>query len=284
MRIDFGIASYQNPQKLDKTIGKIRLNSQSDWRCLVVDNNSPDPEVRQVIEHHANEEPRIVPMLKDDNSGYVGAVNEILRWGDTPYVGYVDNDAYIETLGWDLKLLGVLERHRDVAMAFPNGGTYEINRGDFTEILWGIGCCWLMNIVACHEVGYFDTEIGHQEEVDYQTRLRLAGWRMGANKDVVVHHEGASSANPDAQARISQGVIRWVDKWNRYFCGKNQNYHSANVLRFEDWPPNALYIEEWLKPHLQGLNANPEQVTVEGRVYDLCRVPRWPHFYRDRII
>lgn len=284
MRLDLGIASYQNAPKLDLTLQNLKQYTTSDWRCLIVDNNSPDVEVREVIEKHAAGDERIIPMFKEDNTGYTGAVNEILKWAETPYVGYVDNDAYIQTYGWDDRLLGILERHRDVGMAFPNGGSYPIPRGDFTEILWGIGCCWIMNIVACHEVGYFDTEIGHQEEVDYQTRLRLAGWRVGCDPSVHVIHEGASSNNPDAQARISKGVINWVDKWNRYFCGKNQNYHSHNVLRFEDWHPNALYIEEWLKLRLPGLNATPEEITIDGRQYDLIKVPRFRAYYRDRII
>jgi GT2 family glycosyltransferase len=284
MRLDLGIASYQNPSKLDETIRKIKEHSQSDWRLLIVDNASPDPEVRAVIEKHAADEPRIVPRFKEENTGYVGAVNEILAWAETNYLGYVDNDAYIQTPGWDTTMLSVLERHRDVAMVFPNGGAYEIERGGFTEILWGIGCCWLLNVVAFHEVGYFDTELGHQEEVDYQTRLRLAGWKMAAAKNVRVIHEGASSANPEAQARISQGVIRWVDKWNQRLCGKDQSYHSPNVLRFEDWHPNALYLEEWYQLRIPGLNANPEVITIDGREYDLIKVPRYKNYYRDRII
>ena len=64
----------------------------------------------------------------------------------------------------------------------------------------------------------------------------------------------------------------------------NFNYHSPNVTRWEDWPPNALYLEEWWKTRLPGLNDHPESVTVDNRQYDLIKVPRFKGFYTGRVI
>jgi GT2 family glycosyltransferase len=286
MRIDMGIASYNNPGKLDHCIEMIRANSQSDWRLLIVDNNSPDEGVRPVIEKHAAQDSRIIPMFLDENIMYPGAVNKILEWAETNNVGYIDNDAYIQTPGWDLKLASYLESNHEVAMAFPNGGAYPIQRPRYLEILWGIGFCWMLNRQRYKEIGGFDTEIGHQEEVDYQTRIRLGGWRIVADPSVTVLHDASSTRNPAAQERINNGVINWVNKWNKYFVGPSVTYHSPNVTRFEDW--TAIYMEEWyqLQPELQGINDNPETVYVAalGREVDLIKVPRWQNLYRGRII
>jgi len=286
MRIDMGIASYNNPNKLDHCIEMIRLNSHSDWRLLVVDNNSPDEGVRLVIEKHAAQDSRVIPMFLNENIMYPGAVNKILEWAETNNVAYIDNDAYIQTPGWDLKLASYLESNHEVAMAFPNSGAYPIQRPRYLEILWGVGFCWILNRQRYKEIGGFDTEIGHQEEVDYQTRIRLGGWRIVADPSVVVFHDASSTRNPAAQERINNGVINWVNKWNKYFVGPSVTYHSPNVTRFEDW--TAIYMEEWyqLQPELQGINDNPETVYVAalGREVDLIKVPRWQNLYRGRII
>lgn len=286
MRIDLGIASYQNPDKLDRCITLLRQNTVSDFRCLVVDNDSPDHGVKTVIERHAAEDSRIIPQYLSTNIGYCGAVNVILDWAETNNVGYVDNDAYVMTHGWDEKLALYLESNHEVAMAFPNGGAYPIQRARYLEILWGVGFCWILNRQRYKEIGGFDVNIGHQEEVDYQTRLRLGGWRMVADPSVMVRHDSTSSRNPEAQERINNGVIKWVNKWNEYFVGPAITYHSPNVTRFEDW--SAIYLEEWYQqqPELQGINDNPDTVYIAalGREVDLIKVPRWQHLYRGRMI
>ena len=154
------------------------------------------------------------------------------------------------------------------------------------EILWGVGFCWILNRQRYKEIGGFDTEIGHQEEVDFQTRIRLGGWKIVADPSVVVSHDATSTRNPDAQERINAGVVNWVNKWNKYFVGPHVTYHSPNVTRFEDW--TAHYMEEWyqLQPELKGLNESPETIYIAalGREVDLIKVPRWQNLYRGRII
>lgn len=284
MRIDVGIASYQNPQKLDKTLKHLRANSTLDWRCFVVDNASPDEGVRRIVEKHASECDRIVPVFKATNDGYAGAVNAFLELSETTFVAYLDNDAYIRSHGWDQALLEPLERHHELAMTFPNGGAYPLKRTHYTEILWGVGFCWMLNRQRYLEIGGMDTEIGHQEEVDFQMRLRLAGWKVAAVTKVQVSHDATSSNSPESSERINNGIINWMNKWTAYFGGKDLNYYSANVLRFEDWPINALYLEEYYLQKLPDLNSNPETVRIDGRDYDLIKVPRYPNLYRDRII
>lgn len=286
MRIDFGTASYNNPSKLDRALKCFRQKSRSDWRLLIVDNDSQDPGVKEVINSHLSEDNRIHVEFLDHNIGYVGAVNKILSWAQTNNVGYIDNDAYIETESWDLTLASYLESHHEVAMAFPNGGAYPVNRPSYTEILWGVGFCWILNRQRFLEIGGFDTEIGHQEEVDFQTRLHLAGYRCIADNTVRVSHDSTASNDPAAKERINNGVINWVNKWNKYFVGPHVNYFSPNVTRFEDW--HSSYLEEWYQqqPELKGLNDNPEKVYVAalGRQVDLIKVPRWENLYKGRII
>lgn len=285
-KLDIGIASYQNADKLRDTIELIKKHTVSDWRLFVVDNASPDPAVKEILDSY--QDFRIHIIYRDTNIGYAGAVNEIFEYATSQYIAYVDNDAHILTPGWDEIMAHKLDILHEVGMIFPAGGSYPIQRTNYTEILWGVGCFWMVKKARVDDIGGFDTTLGHQEEVDFQTRLRLAGWRIASEPSVQVQHFSSSSVNPEARERINNGIINWVNKWNKYFVGPHVNYYSPNVTRFEDWPVNAIYLEEWYQqqPELQELNQSAESVYVAalGREVDLLRVPRWKDLYRGRII
>ena len=136
------------------------------------------------------------------------------------------------------------------------------------------------------KIGNFDASLGHQEECDYALRVRMSGRKCAALPAVAVHHEATATNDPKQLERINAGVVNFVDKWCRYFGGQTLNYHSHNVLRWEDWPPNALYMEEWWKrqPQTKDLNLSPEETVINGANYDFVRVPRFRYFYRGRVI
>lgn len=286
--ITIGIASWNNPEALRSTLKNIQKNTANDFECWIYDNAS-DAETIDVIKEFSADS-RFISILNKTNAGYVGAVNYLLENAETEYIAYVDNDCDVLTHGWDSLFIEILEQHDDLAMMFASGPgagvAYKISRGSWDEILWGVGCFWMIKKEAKDEVGLFDTNLGHQEEVDYQTRLRLAGWKIGHRDDIEIHHHATASTNPEAQERIDAGIVNWVNKWVKYFGGQHMNYYSPNVIRFEDWNVNTVYLEEWYKLQLPGLNDNPETTVMEGREYDLCKVPRTGHLhlYVGRII
>ncbi len=314
-RFDLGCASFgRNWQQLEKTFASIIANSVTDWKCYVCHNPSEGDELtKEAICRIVDRDSRFVPVFMGTNVGYAGACNIILKACETEYCGYLDNDAVIETHGWDEMLCAKLDAFHEVGIIFPNGGAYMIDRGNYQEILWGVGFCWVINQMVSTALSLdlslqmtlrtdeqydrlsdgrvrptlgpvFDTRLGHQEEADVCQRVRMEGWKCAAVPSVRVRHEATSTNDPKSIQRINRGVVNWVNKWNKYFNGRNFNYHSPNVTRFEDWPPNALFLEEWWKLRLPNLNYRPEVVTIEGRAYDLIRVPRFSGFYSGRII
>ena len=285
-RLDIGVASYGNPVRLEKTLRSIAAKSTTDYRLFVIHNPgaAEDQQARAVIHRAQAENPRIVPIWEDLNGGYAGAVKKLQALAETEYLAYCDNDIEILTPGWDEQLCGYLDRFHEIGLIFPNGGAYQIPRPGYTEIMWGVGFCWVLSRMAMTDTGLFDDALGHQEEADYCLRVRMAGYRCGAAPEVRVAHHATATNSSASIERISRGVVNFVNKWCRYFGGKNLNYHSPNVLRWEDWPPNALYLEEYWRARLDGLNDAPEVRNIEGRDYDLIKVPRFKDFYRGRII
>lgn len=286
-RLDIGIACFGHPELLQRTINSIREMSTTDYRLIFVLNHHPDESIRaQVNAIIASEitKGRAIVWDQQGNFGYAHAVKMLQIGADTEYIAYCDDDVVINTRGWDETLCSYLDRFHEIGMIFPNGGAYPIPRGPYNEIMWGVGFCWVLSRLAQSEVGYFDAEIGHQNECDYALRVRMGGWKCASAPDVSVSHMATATNDPDSNERISKGVREFVDKWCAKLCGKNVNYHSTNVLRWDDWHCNALYLEEYWKLRMPGLNASPEVVTIEGREYDLIKVPRYKGFYTGRII
>lgn len=284
-RLDIGMASHKAPEKLNLAIQELVGYSVTDWRLHLIHNPSEgDEATREVIARWATQDHRIAPLILPENVGYAGAVNHLFRVAETEYIAYLDNDAYIQTAGWDEKLCEVLDRYHEVGVVFPNGGAYPLDRPGYTEVLWSPGFCFAVSRLAMKDTGLFDETLGHQEEADWFMRLRMAGYRCAAHRGISVRHDATATSDPTATERINRGVVKWVSKWNAYFNGKNFNYHSPNVTRFEDWPPTALYLEEYWRKHLNGLNAAPERIEVDNRPMDLIKVPRWPGMYVGRYI
>ncbi len=286
-RLDIGVASYRNPDRLCATLASIARKSQTDFRCLIFHNpsdNAADEAACAAVIQDAVLDPRFVAEFLPYNVGYAGAVNELFARSSSELVAYVDNDVDIITNGWDEKLCSYLDMFHEIGLVAPNGGAYPIKRPGYTEALWAVGFCFVVPRMILENVGFMDVTIGHHEEVDFQQRVRMAGYKIAVAPEVQVAHNATASNDPASIERISRGVQNWVTKWTNYFGGKLLNYHSTNVLRFEDWHPTALYLEDWWAQKLPGLNDNPEVVTVEGREYDLIRVPRLKGFYRGRII
>jgi glycosyltransferase involved in cell wall biosynthesis len=297
MTLHIGIASYENPGKLQESIAALIANTVGDWKLLVVDNASSDPEVRTILETYQANDPRITVEFRTDNIGYAGAVNRIIAWADSEgadRVSYCDNDAIVNTPGWNVVMSDVLDRNHQVAMAVVTKfAAFPVRRPTFVETTWGVGCFWMQKrpkaLQPPKDIGPWDESLGHQDEVDAQLRMRLEGWAIAA-VDIDVVHEAKATTTPEAQDRISAGVINFMNKWLRYFVGPNITYWSPNVVRFDDWNINALHIEAYFQQKQQegklttGLNDHPEEFLLEGRRFQWIKVPRWPDLYKDRFV
>lgn len=284
-RLDIGVASYRNPDKLRATLASIEAMSTTDWRVWIAHNPSGDAEdtlAQGVIaEFVLRDMRRFRPVFLPQNVGYAGAVNELLNHCETPYMCYLDNDVEIRTRGWDEQFCALMDAHPEVAQVFPGEGHYGFHNGQYHECLWNAGYCWAIRSEALEvmrresdEYYPMDQRLGHHEEVDLMIRLRLAGYRLACIHGVQVLHHESSTQSPDSAKRIHAGVVRWMNKWNRYFCGNVLKYPNPNPdsgegydplsLRYTDWTPDALYLERMTLHYFPEWNKSPRSVMVPG--------------------
>ena len=68
---------YQPPvDVLADTIASVRAQEHTDWEWVLVDDASPDPEVRRVIADASADDPRIRLVARDTNGHIVAASND----------------------------------------------------------------------------------------------------------------------------------------------------------------------------------------------------------------
>lgn len=319
-RLDFGVCSYRNPEKLAACLASIAAYSTTDWRCLIVHNPSGDEEgskAGDVAAKFARLDDRVSVEYLQSNIGYAGAVNRIAERAETPYFAYLDNDTEILTPGWDERLCAVMDLSQKIGQVFPGAGHYGFHNGLYHECLWNAGYAWVQRKGAVEKESEFwqqdypgtiqpsfmDEHLGHHEEVDWMIRLRLAGYLIACDPGVNILHHQTATSSPESQKRIHAGVVRWMNKWNRYFCGEVFKYpdpdqefdpttgHFASgegydplALRYTDWPPCALYLERWILAQFPDWNQSPRVVQTTAGKMDVIEILKPTGCYKGRAI
>ena len=306
-RLDIGISSYRNPEKLKRCLESVAAMSTTDWRCLIVHNSSGDVEggdAYRVAENMQADDRRFIFDPAGANLGYAASVNRIAQWAETPYFAYLDNDIEILTPGWDERLCAVMDLDPRIRQVFPGEGHYGFRNGKYHECLWGVGCAWVIRAEAALKLtadnrkscplDFMDTSLGHHEEVDLMVRLRLAGYRLACDPGVNILHHQTATSSPESAKRIHMGVVRFMNKWERYFVGDSVKHPNPDpdsgegydpaFLRYTDWPPCALYLERWVLSQFSDLNANPETVQTTAGPMDVIKILKPTNCYRGRAI
>ncbi len=336
--LTIGIASYRNPDKLRATIASIRANTVGEYRLVIVHNPSEGDEATVEIVKAAvtADYPRTQGHFLNDNEGYAGAVNFLIgcAMGGSNHLLYCDNDIEVRTPGWNLHMVSLLDAYPEIGMVMPGRGHKPMHNGRYHECFWAAGFCWALRIAAVERMydsvadwgrlyygkqlecaadpydpetgwagpykceGLMDRIIGHHEEVDYQMRLRMAGYRIATAPEVDVLHHESSTRSKESEDRIHDGVVRWMNKWNCYFVGEQADMTMAlrcergtdtkygdDMIQMDAWNCCGPYLNRFYQQYLSGLNANAEvrEIPNNGPV-DLIRVPRPHQFYRNRLI
>lgn len=79
-------------QFLREALDSIRAQSYRFWEAIVVDDASPDEQVRAIISEYAARDPRIVPVFLPENRMIAGATNAGIEKATNEWIGFVDHD------------------------------------------------------------------------------------------------------------------------------------------------------------------------------------------------
>lgn len=197
----------------------LRSDLPASTRIIVIDDESPEPEVSAYVASLADE--RVIALRNRQNLGFVATVNRAFRYAEGRDVVLLNSDTVVAN-DW----VGRLQRTAYAARAatvtplsnnaticsFPRLGVSNtcdprdvpdldaaaaaVNGGRIFDVPTGVGFCMYVRRDALAEVGAFDEERfgrGYGEEVDFCRRAAKAGWRNLLATSVFVYHEGEVS-------------------------------------------------------------------------------------------
>jgi GT2 family glycosyltransferase len=217
---------------------------------VVVDDGSPDAELRAALGALAAQG-RIRLLTNATNEGYVRAVNRALDlhatrdaillnsdtrvhgdWIDrlrahaapdvatvTPFSNNAVHCSYPRIFEDNAIPAGMTERELD-------GLAGRVNRGESTEIPFGVGFCMYVSRAALTEAGGFDADTfgkGYGEEADFCLRAARLGYRNLHALDVFVYHKGSVSFGGEAPLLQDSHLARLRDIHPEY-AAKVRNF------------------------------------------------------------
>jgi GT2 family glycosyltransferase len=199
-------------------------------RVLVRDNASSDGTAEAVAAAY----PDVEVDAGDDNLGFAGGVNTILRRSKAPWCLLLNSDAWPEP-GAISQLVECAERHPRAAAVTPRllrpDGSPEVAAWPFPSVRatvrasrhaynplsehetehavdWAIGAALLIRRAALQEIGELDESLFmYGEDLDWCWRARDAGWEIWLTPNAIVRHVGNASG---VQRYGAQQAARWI--------------------------------------------------------------------------
>lgn len=208
-------------------LASVLASTYPSFEVEVLDNGSTHNEaeiIRQAVTH-----PRLNVDRSEQNLGFAGGSNAVIRRTRSDYVVLLNNDTIVEP-DWLHHLMAVAESDEQIAAVQPkvrsmsNPGYFEYagaaggmldklgmpycrgrvvfdaeeDRGQYdqqAELFWGSGVCLLLDRRAVVSGGLLEEDFFfYHEETDLCWRLKNHGYRIVLAPHAVIHHKGSGSS------------------------------------------------------------------------------------------
>jgi O-antigen biosynthesis protein len=225
-------------------------------RAVVIDDASPEPEIKQYLTMLAKTS-NFTVLTNATNLGFVGAVNRglaLTRTGDIILLNadtvvppdLVDRLAATARSSPSIGTITPLSNNGEFT-SFPGAYksnpvsalateidrvTRRVNAGSFVDIPNGIGFCLYVTRRCLDEVGELSTNFqrGYLEDVDFCLRARERGFRNICDTSVYVTHIGSRSFRSEKRALVVQNLDALDIKFPKY-RGECAAFMAADPLR-----------------------------------------------------
>ncbi len=230
---------YQAFDLLPEVLDRIARHTDLPWRLLLIEDASPDPQIRPFLRAWAAGRDNVVLLENDTNLGFIGTVNRgFAEWrameagARADPVVLLNSDAFLPE-AWAARLLAPIWANPAVASVTPMSNEAElmsvpvicarmdlapgagdamdaVARGlgpslaDLPEAPTGVGFCMALNPVFLAQVPQFDPAFGrgYGEEVDWCQKVRALGGRHICQPQLFVEHRGGASFGTAAKQAL----------------------------------------------------------------------------------
>ncbi len=269
--VDLVIPVYDGYDETVACVESVLASIDQAWaRIIIINDNSPNPLIREYLHAKAAQSPHIKLLENAENLGFVATVNIGMGYDRTRDVVLLNSD--VEVAGdWLQRLRDAAYRHENVASVTPfsNNATVcsfpdicennalvfglplaeidaqfaaEFSADDVFPIPTGVGCCMYIRRECLDLVGYFDLEAfgrGYGEENDWCQRAAQAGWLNLHLANCFVLHRGGVSFGAEYSPRLTRALDILDKKYPRYH-GDIQRYIARD-------PARATRVRAWLR-------------------------------------
>lgn len=255
--ISIVIPVYNGMKYMEPLFGSL-WNTTVPFKTIIVDDASPDEQVRSYLDQLAKDRPNDVLLLRNEqNLGFTGSVNRGLEHAEG-HVVLVNTDVCLPD-GWLERLIEPILCDKRVASATPmtNSGTIcsfpnfledntlvdglDVNEIDsyfrsmrplYTNVPTGVGFCMAMSRQAIDCVGLLDVATfgrGYGEENDWCQRAIEAGFKNVIVENLFVFHNHGGSFQSEEKKRL-------CDEHMRLLLQKHPNYTHDVAVHIEQNP------------------------------------------------
>ena len=246
-RVDIVIPVYNGLEYLRPLFKSIKENTTANYRLIVIDDASPNQEVKPLLKELLREHESAVLLENEQNLGFVKSVNRALQEVQRDFV-ILNTDTEVPPL-WLERLLYPIKKMDKVASTTPftNAGTVAsfpnflednlIFEGLKLEVLdkhfmqvnaakhyasmpTGVGFCMGVNYKLTQEIGFFDEESfgkGYGEENDWCQRAIEHGYKNLLVPNLYVYHKHGGSFSADLKQKLlGENYAKLLEKHPTY--------------------------------------------------------------------
>lgn len=276
------IPTYNNPAFLEPCIRSIFLHQSTPGILKVVIVNNGD---KGSIPHYENSE--IITIEAGRNLGWEGGLKEGLKYADTPYVVFLNDDTYIPIFssGWIQMMLQEFADPK-VAAVGPSSNCVmgvqqmlipSLNDGGF-QVNYLIGFCMMLRREYLDKVGGIDdSNPNHGDDLDLSIRLREAGYKLICNKNIFVYHHGFKTGQREFgsewnSAAMTERTSHWLIK--KHGLKKFMKYIFNPVVDGEKKPdkpsdPEGDICRQYAQGSVLEVGCGPQKTVPESTGIDI---------------
>ena len=256
--VDVVIPVYNAPGDVRRCFASVIARTPPGYRLVLIDDASPDPEVRAVFDEIAAQRHDHVTLLANPrNLGFTGTANRGMTLSRRDVV--LLNSDTVVTDGWLEALVRCAASDPAIGTITPWSNNAEIlsyprfcvnnawpDDADpaplarafaraavptYPDIPTGVGFCFYVRRAMLDAIGGFDPAFGagYGEENDLCMRAAAAGWRNVVADDGFVLHTGGRSFEKQKDALVPKNTATLLDRHPGYLALVHQ-YVAADPL------------------------------------------------------
>lgn len=231
---DIVIPVWNHLDMTKQCIDSIKKHTRFSYRMIIIDNASDEPTKNYLNSLQDTDGEKTIVIRNEENKGFVGAVNQGMKYSDAAYVCILNNDTIV-TDGWLKEMVDVTLKNKDIGIINPSSNTLcqfpgklgidefaktlSVFKNTYQELYRCRGFSMVVKREVIGKIGYLNEAygMGYFDDTDYSKRAQAQGFlTVRAKASYVYHKESQSFSRIDKKNEIFlENENKFVSKWGR---------------------------------------------------------------------